>query len=672
MSWLSIKSFLENIKNFADKKDINVLYQQIARSIRKEKNTLSFESKKYLFRHIKGNGRGGKVLQIYSEPTENFNTSGLPTENLHEVHIANIKESNTETQLTYYELSESQKEQANQRLAILKEYESAAKRGVCVVDFIKLCKVEFPHEKINEAKLFRWKRDFRKHGIIALADKRGIAKIGTTKLKAWMQEFVITKFRAHGAGNINFYQLWDALHKEAGNRGEIDYYQFILGKVKPLCDYGVIKRFVEKYYSQNHLEHLMVTKGEDKTKSYLQPAFGNQKEIISYRNQCWQIDSSPLDIIVLDKDNKQIRPTILSIVDVYSGRCVASLDKTSNSLALVRLLWKAISKLGKPTYIKGDNGKDYLSKQFQELLNGLSIDYDRSIAYAGDEKGSVERHFGVIQHSDISFAHGYIGSSLTQREPIEQRIAKKDRTGKDQLGNPIKTNLKNLMTYKEAEQLLEETVLKWDLIRIRRKDKLSPLDKWNSDTTAIKSVEYAEFILYASDGIRRVVSKKGVVIDSMTYVSIELPHVGTEIIVRHNIDNLQEVYIFDLSGNFICVAWDKTVAALSAEDYKLAKKAFNEDVRAIRKLIRSAEASEFTKLNLAVDLEKMQQTHRQSIKQEQMVSSSNIDDIKQQIKEQKEFKETINASFDVDTVVTKTQRKKTSWEDLIEQQLKGA
>jgi hypothetical protein len=352
---------------------------------------------------------------------------------------------------------------------------------------------------------------------------------------------------------------------------------------------------------------------------------------------------------------------------------VASLDKTSNSLALIRLLWKAFTKLGKPTYIKGDNGKDYLSKQFQELLKGLGIDYDRAIAYSGDEKGSVERHFGVMQHSEMSFAHGYIGSCLRERESIEQRTPKRERSGTDANGNPIKTNQKHLMTFGQAEEMLEQTVVKWDLMRIRRKSNLSPLDRWNSCNVPLKSVDYAEFLLYASEGANRIVGKKGITIDAMTYISRYLPAVGTEVVTRHNIDNLQEIYVFDDKGTFLCVAWDREVAALSAEDYKLAKKAFKEDMRQIRKLIRSSAASEFSKLNLSYDLEQMQEAHKKSLKSENMLQNGDIDEVKEKLSEQREVRKLTNGSFDAPQNYEATAKKKITWEDIVENQLqKGA
>jgi hypothetical protein len=667
MSWVSCEDALVLLEISQNLTIRSIQRKAKAAFLRSEKN-LQIGTKIFAYRYANGIGRGGKILQIYSEPVEKM---GLDPKNA----IANntAQKSGVETLNTaYFNLSKKQKQQADERLMIVKDYEHARLRSVSIADFLRIYRAKYPEVDLNKDKLLRWRRDYKKEGITALADARGKVRENTTKLDDWMKEFILNKFRVHGAGKINLRQLWDELHKQAGTVLSYNYYGFLLGEEKPLCVYNTIKHFLQNYYKNNKLEYTMITKGEDKAKSYHQPALGNQKEIVMTRNQEWQIDSSPLDMIVLDDDGKQIRPSILSIVDVYSGRCVASLNKTSNSLALVRLLWKALDTLGKPDCIKGDNGRDYLSKQFQELLKGLNIDYDRAIAYSGDEKATVERHFRTLQHSDISFAHGYIGNSLSAREPIEQRTPKKERKGADKNGNPIKTNLKHLMTFKEVEKLVQESVMKWDIMRIRRrKNSSSPIDKWNSCERALQSVDYAQFLLYASEGVVRTVGKKGITIDSMTYIAIELPHVGTEVTIRHNIDNLQEIYVFDMQGNFLCTAWDKEIAPLSAEDYKIAKKMFKEDTKAIRKLLRSAEASEFSKLNLAIDYERMRKLHKNTLKSETMLDA-NVDELKERIREQKEIEEIKNKKPDfLDNYLeneecAKPKKKRITWDILLD------
>ncbi|MCR4942043.1 MAG: transposase family protein [Campylobacter sp.] len=474
-----------------------------------------------------------------------------------------------------------------------------------------------------------------------------------------MKEFILNKFRAYGATSFNITEVYKSLHKEAGIRDGYDYYGFLQARVKPLFDTGTIKRYLDGYFANRALEYTMITKGMDKAKSYHQPAFGSQGEIITRRNQCWQIDSSPLDVMARDgKDGEAIRADMLSIVDVYSGRCVASIETTSNALALTRLMWKALSTFGKPDFIKGDNGKDYLSKQFQYLLNWLGIEYDRAIAYSGDEKGFVERHFRTMHHSGMAQTPGYIGFNLAMREAIEQRTPKKERHAKDELGHAKKTNLKYLLTLDEMRARFETEVLKWDITAIKRK-RLSPMQRWNSDDTPLKGVDYDEFLLYAGSRETRVVGKKGISFNGKEFGSDYLPSVGIEVEVRENIDNVAELFVFDMNGEFICIARDKEIYPMSLESFKVAKKVFRDDMKEISKAIKSAELSEFTKLNVEYDLEQMKKAHKESLKAENFKESENIQakNIKAKIDEQKRAEAMKNVAFDYENYEIKTDKK---------------
>lgn len=550
---------------------------------------------------------------------------------------------------SYAMLSLADKSKASEKIKILKEWEEAKKSNVPSKKFCESFGV-------SEANLFRWQRAYKSKGATALVDKRGKHRKSESKLEPWMSEFVLDKFRAYGAGGLNVAQLWRDLHKEYFYRhGEPhNYPKFLCGTIKPLFDAGVVKRYLDNYYADpaRRLEYIMITKGEDKAKSYFQPAMGDQGEIITRRNQCWQIDSSPLDVMVRDGEKGEaIRANVLSIVDVYSGRCVASIERKSNALGLIRLMWKALSKFGKPDFIKGDNGKDYLSDQFQHLLNGLGIDYDRAIAYSGDEKGFVERHFGTLQHGGISQTPGYIGFNLAMREAVEQRTPKKERHAKDENGLPKKTNLKYLLTLQQVRDRFETEVLTWDLMSVGRK-RNSPINRWNADDTPLKGVRLDEFMLHAGGLERRVVGKKGINYEAMQFVSQFLPSVGTEVFISENIDDVSSVFVFDKSGNFICEAKDKNICPMSAEMYKMVKKVFKDEMKAIRTVIKRAEFSEFTRLNVDYDLEVMLAAHKEALKPENFVYEDNdqVKVVKETIKAQKEMNEISAKAFNYESL----------------------
>ncbi len=550
---------------------------------------------------------------------------------------------------SYAMLSPADKSKADEKIKILKEWEEAKKSNVSSKKFCESFGV-------SEANLFRWQRAYKAGGAVALVDNRGKHRKSESKLEPWMSEFVLDKFRAYGAGGLNVAQLWRDLHKEYFYRcGEPQNFpKFLCGAIKPLFDAGVVKRYLDNYYADpaRRLEYVMITKGEDKAKSYFQPAMGDQGEIITRRNQCWQIDSSPLDVMVRDGEKGEaIRANVLSIVDVYSGRCVASIERKSNALGLIRLMWKALSKFGKPDFIKGDNGKDYLSDQFQHLLNGLGIDYDRAIAYSGDEKGFVERHFGTLQHGGISQTPGYIGFNLAMREAVEQRTPKKERHAKDENGLPKKTNLKYLLTLQQVRDRFETEVLSWDLMSVGRK-RNSPINRWNADDTPLKGVRLDEFMLHAGGLVPRVVSKKGINYEAMQFVSQFLPSVGTEVFISENIDDVSSVFVFDKSGNFICEARDKNICPMSAEMYKMVKKVFKDEMKAIRSVIKRAEFSEFTRLNVDYDLEVMLAAHKEALKPENFVYEDNdqVKAVKETIKAQKEMNEISAKAFNYESL----------------------
>ncbi|TLD83764.1 hypothetical protein LS81_003200, partial [Helicobacter trogontum] len=65
--WISSKEFLV-LKNFTLQKDKNVLYQKVKRANDKQKMFITLNKQYFTFTYTNGIGRGGKVLQIWSEP----------------------------------------------------------------------------------------------------------------------------------------------------------------------------------------------------------------------------------------------------------------------------------------------------------------------------------------------------------------------------------------------------------------------------------------------------------------------------------------------------------------------------------------------------------------------------------------------------------------------------
>ncbi|EAH9333956.1 integrase [Campylobacter jejuni] len=597
--------------------------EQILTAINQElisKNTLIFDE---------------KMQKVNLSDINNSNAICITKENDLNLTESKIKNDLAVLNLKFENLSDEVKQDARAKVKTLKQIEKYIESGLSIARALKI-------ERINRRLFERMRKAYKENGILGLVDTRGFHRKDKTKLSTWMQEYALREYRTFASGGFNFTELWWQIHKEAAQKESHDFIGFDLGKVKPLFSVKTLQNFIKNYYKDKPLEHCIITQGLDKAKSKFLPAQGNQRELYDMKNMCWQIDSSPADIIVRDDETLEpFRPHILSVVDVFSGMGVATLVSKSNSLSLTRLLWKAIDKFGKPDMIKGDNGKDYLSKDFQSLLDGLNITYDAAIAYAGEQKALVERRFGTLQHAGISKMHGYIGNNLAKREMIEQKTPKKERKAKDEYGFTKKTNQKLLLTFSEACEFLEAEVIKWNMSKVRRKKGVkTPLELWNSCDRAIVKISYEEFLFNAGNKEIRVVNKKGILFQDRVYKSANLPSVGTKVKCVQNIDNVKELFIYDLSGNFLCLALDESIAKLSKESFKMLKKGYESEVKAIKEVLKKDEITAFTKLNIKADLNDLKNVFENSLAEVKEVHQKSL--AKESLKTQRELEKIKN------------------------------
>lgn len=593
-----------------------------------------------------------KMQKVDLSDINNSNTICIIKENDLNLTESKINNDLTVLNLKFENLSDEVKQEAKEKLKLIKQIEKYIEGGLTLKRALFLCNVEWRNYS-------NWRSNYKKHGILGLIDTRGLHRKDKTKLSIWMQEYALREYRTFAAGGFNFTELWWQIHKEAAIKENYDFIGFDLGKVKPLFSVKTLQNFIKNYYKDKPLEHCIITQGLDRAKSKFLPAQGNQRELFTMKNMCWQIDSSPADIIVRDDITQEpFRPHILSIVDVYSGMGVATLVGKSNSLSLTRLLWKAIDKFGKPDMIKGDNGKDYLSKDFQSLLDSLNITYDAAIAYAGEQKALVERRFGTLQHAGISQLHGSIGRNLAQREAIETKTPKKERHAKDEYGFAKKTNQKLLLSFSKACEFLEAEVIKWNMSKVRRKKGVkTPLELWNSCDRAIVKISYEEFLFNAGYKELRVVNKKGILFQDRVYKSANLPSVGTKVKCVQNIDNIKELFIYDLSGNFLCLALDESIAKLSKESYKTLKKAYESEVKAIKEVLKKDEITTFTKLNIKQDLQDLQNAFENKLLKAKEVHQKSL--AKESLKTQREL-EKIKNEANVDELISNIKKETNS------------
>jgi transposase InsO family protein len=330
----------------------------------------------------------------------------------------------------------------------------------------------------------------------------------------------------------------------------------------------------------------LIAKGQDKL---LSETATTKRDDIGRPNREWQIDSSPFDFIAKHPEIKLVngkfvtemrnrRMNTIAIVDTYSGRRVMGLYDNASSYSVVRLLRKALLKFGRPESIRGDNGKDYISRHFQTILDELGIYYIASRPYYGRDKGKVERAFKSAFHSKLELLDGYIGHSVSQRQTQEAIAVKKS----ERL-NIDKTFVNAKYTSAQWEMILDR-VLEDDAVCRGWNEKWGDFQEQKVDSQKLN-------MILGKRIERKKVSREGIHWNRRYYVSDELFARGLinhYVTATEDIDNYSEIFVFDSDGNYLCKAKDRATESITVETArkreKLSRKAFDELIKTQKQL----------------------------------------------------------------------------------------
>ena len=417
-----------------------------------------------------------------------------------------------------------------------------------------------------EAKIKRWSKAFKKGGKSALEDKRG-GKDFKADLEL-VQEAILGAGAMHNTSRYLFYcHLYAKRHNVA-----IDY-------KNPSADISesAFNRAVKHIIDTRHLVKEYLRIGQDAF-VYAEPSFGRTYD---YPNQQWEVDATPLDIMakvphndgIRDYTNKEpsedyhlVRAQLIRVIDNCSGASVCGLFESSNSYANVRLIYKALSILGKPEIIKGDNGADYVSEHLQSVIADLSIDYIATGKARGDEKCKIERSFRTLQHSrEFESLPGFIGHNVGQRQQIEAQAS----TKLEKLSG-VATNVKgDFMWWWELENWIDNFLAHKDADKYEQHTAASDRDLINAYRLLGKRMQ-------------KKVSSEGIRHRNTHYLSFEMwqhIQIGDTVQVIENIDNSSQLFLYN-NDQFICEINDKRTLPeeLTVEEIKASKKAYKQRV----------------------------------------------------------------------------------------------
>ncbi len=374
--------------------------------------------------------------------------------------------------------------------------------------------------------------------------------------------------------------------------------------------YDALNNFYKEWKRKNPVLYEF-SKSPDSAKNKFLAAYGKADAKATYKNQYWELDSTPADVICADGK----RYAVLAAIDVYSRRCVFHLSEKSSSYSISQLLRKAILTLGIPENVIIDNGRDYTSNHFEAICLNLKINPITVPPFSGDCKPHVERLFGRLSTELFEEMPGFIGHNVAQKMELQSRKSFADKIKsqekwkaehalktdeeKKAFRRAWKINKENLgleIGILQSPNELQSWIDNWNIKlyeqTIHKGIQDKPILKWNKDTTEIKSIPNLRMLdLLLGESATRRVGKKGINYDGCEYMHLDLvEYAGKYVYVMAGSD-MGYLLVYDEKMNPICIAEDAEHMGIDRYAVKSAKKKSLAWLRQMDKIVKEAMAT---------------------------------------------------------------------------------
>lgn len=599
-----IKDVLHTL-NMTNKGSITSEYSMTRGSVNDEIAMSALQSRNDNVDYVKDvlNSRNDKEAQEATQDTKQETNLQNTKQETQDIHSQKAGQDN----LTSFDFAATKARRiALEKKRIIKDWESLKNKGVSAKDFIAVVNLNANNDytiKLSENKLYAWQRAYKKQGLDGLLDVRGYAREGINIISHLGLDSILDNILSAQSGRINVKSVHELLHLYLHAKGIHDIIDF-KSKRSEYISYAVLNRYIKAWKKKNRLKVEIMHRGEDALIGNMKASLGKSNYKVTSINQVVEIDSTPLDKVFNAKslaeslgidtsniESWQKRYVLISLVDTYSRVVSFHISDTENSLGVARAVAKYILKYGKPKVIKGDNGKAFLSKYTKAVMENLDIEYKNVRAYSGWLKPYVENTFRSLQDRIISWGKGYIGHNVAQRQAIEFFFSKKER----RLKKGALTNLKELDSF---ESMLYAIDTYTDaLLNNRYLDSLgmTPTEAYNQKANEAVAMNEYELIMKLSPSVKRRVNKKGIMHGGVWYQSIQAFNYDS-VIVRPNINNTQELFVYDEKGVFVDIATRIGFDGVSAESAKMAEKISFKRIKAAKKDMQTAKDSQYANL----------------------------------------------------------------------------
>lgn len=298
--------------------------------------------------------------------------------------------------------------------------------------------------------------------------------------------------------------------------------------------------------------------------NYMQKCKREKPELV---NECWFGDHHKLDLFVLDRDGRPVRPWLTAWEDAMSGALVGWMltlepnsDTIATSFARASVATKGSIFRGLPMLVYIDNGKDYRSMRFEggqiteysigrlnedfcnhSLLEYLGVEVKHAIPYRAWTK-PIERMFGTFEKRWVKRFPGWCGDSPDERP--------------QDLGREIKRLMEHgeLMTFDTFAELFKRDVID-AYHNFAGSDGKTPIALYQSVRRArTDDPDAATMAMINSQKCSRVVTYQGVKLDKQIYQDAALAdYVGKDVTVLYQRGDNPSVSVM-YENRFVCEA----------------------------------------------------------------------------------------------------------------------
>lgn len=434
---------------------------------------------------------------------------------------------------------------------------------------------------LTKGSLQRWEENYINKGIMALADNYGQSK-GRSKIETnpELKKVVLGSiFKYPHITPKKIKQFLQAAHPELD-----------------IVSIKGVERYIKSWKADNEQLWVYMT-NPDKWKNQFMVAFGSHFENINELNKLWELDSTPGDWMLTDG-----RHSVLGVIDLYSRRLKFFVSKTSKAMAVCQVFRRAVLDWGVPEHIRTDNGKDYISDQFVDVIDALEIMQELCIPFASEEKGTIERAMRTMSHGILDLLPGFIGHNVAERKVIEARKSFADRIMKS--GEVVEVAISSDELQEKLDQWTDHVYAHDVHSGLKGKTPWEVAAAWTKPVKRIED-EHALDMLLAENAGTRTVNKKGITFNGKNYFHQALTEfVGREARIKYDEQDLGRLAVY-IDNVFICWAEDPDQTGISRKEWALVSKAHQKKFLSIQ----SAEYSQF-KRDLKANIPEVVLEHR--------------------------------------------------------------